>query len=94
MALTKATLADKIHNETGLTAKESMEMLEEVLEIMKGALQSGNELKIARFGVFEVKAKHARKGRNPQTGESIILDSRKVVTFKPSALLRSMVNGE
>lgn len=94
MALTKATLAEKIHRETGLTHKESMEMLEEVLDIIKGALQSGNELKIPRFGVFEVKAKRARKGRNPQTGESMILDARRVVTFKPSSLIRDMINDE
>ena len=71
-----------------------MELLELLLKVMKDALDSGEDLKISGFGCFQVKQKNPRRGRNPQTGESIMLDGRRVVTFKPSMLLRKSVNGE
>jgi integration host factor subunit alpha len=67
-------------------------MLESVLSIMKQTLESGEKLKIAGFGNFEVKQKNGRRGRNPQTGETITIGARKILTFKPSNILRSAIN--
>jgi integration host factor subunit alpha len=67
-------------------------MLESVLSIMKETLESGEKLKIAGFGSFEVKQKKDRRGRNPQTGESITIEARRILTFKPSDVLRNAIN--
>jgi integration host factor subunit alpha len=78
----------------GFAKKESYDLVESVFSIVKATLESGQEVKISGFGKFEVKQKNARRGRNPQTGESIILDPRRVLTFKPSNLLRAAINGD
>ena len=67
-------------------------MLETVFLIMKNTLESGEKLKISGFGNFEVKQKADRRGRNPQTGEAITIEARRVLTFKPSTLLRQAIN--
>ena len=90
--MTKADIAERIHQNTGFPLKNSNELLEALLEVMKCALESGDELKIAGFGKFEVRQKYDRKGRNPQTGEAITINSRRVLTFKPSALLKEAIN--
>lgn len=90
--MTKADLAEKIHTTTGLSKKDSVAMLEAVFSIMKSTLEDGEKLKIAGFGNFDVKQKCDRVGRNPQTGESITIEARKVLTFKPSAVLKSAIN--
>jgi integration host factor subunit alpha len=77
-----------------ITTRGAQDLLELVLQVMKDTLDSGEDLKISGFGCFHVKLKNPRRGRNPQTGESITLDSRRIVTFKPSTLLRKAVNGE
>ena len=92
--MTKAEIADKIQAGTGLTRKESSEMMEEVFFIIKSTLEQGENLKIAGFGNFMVKQKSDRRGRNPQTGETITISARSVVTFKPSAILRNRINEE
>ena len=90
--MTKADIVKKILNGTGLSKKESTEMMEAVFSIMKSTLESGEKLKISGFGCFEVKQKNDRRGRNPQTGEAITIEARRVLTFKPSNLLRDAIN--
>jgi integration host factor subunit alpha len=90
--MTKADIAEKIQAATGYSRKESVEMMEAVLSIMKSTLESGENLKISGFGNFEVRQKKDRRGRNPQTGETITIQARRVVTFKPSTLLRQAIN--
>jgi integration host factor subunit alpha len=91
--MTKAGIAEKIQAETGLTKKESAEMMEAVFSIMKNTLESGEMLKISGFGSFIVKQKAVRRGRNPQTGEAITIKARRILTFKPSTVLRDTING-
>lgn len=92
--MTKADIAEKIHTTTGLSKKDSSAMMESVFAIMKESLEAGETIKVSGFGIFEVKQKEARRGRNPQTGEAITIEAHKVVTFKPSSVLRSAINGE
>jgi len=94
--MTKADIAERIHiqvgDREGFTRKDSAEMLETVLGIIKNTLEGGEKVKIAGFGCFEVKQKADRRGRNPQTGETITIEARRILTFKPSTLLRKAVN--
>jgi integration host factor subunit alpha len=90
--MTKADITEKIHTSSGLPKKDSLEMLETLFSIMKNTLESGEKVKIAGFGNFEIKQKKDRIGRNPQTGEAITIEARKILSFKPSALLRKAVN--
>jgi integration host factor subunit alpha len=90
--MTKADIAAAIQAETGLSKKDSAEILESVFEIMKTTLESGEILKISGFGSFVVKQKADRRGRNPQTGGAITIEARRVLTFKPSTLLRQAIN--
>jgi integration host factor subunit alpha len=92
--MTKADIAEKIQASTGLSKKDSAAIMESVFAIMKESLEVGETIKISGFGSFEVKQKEARRGRNPQTGEAITIEARKVLSFKPSNLLRDAVNGE
>jgi integration host factor subunit alpha len=91
--MTKADIVEKIQRTTGQTKKEAVEVVECFFDTIKGVLESGEDLKIAKFGNFEVKAKSARRGRNPQTGEEITIEPRRVLTFKASSVLRQAVNG-
>jgi integration host factor subunit alpha len=90
--MTKAEIATRIQMNLGYSHKESRLLLEMVFDIMKSTLESGDNLKITGFGHFQVKKKNARKGRNPQTGEAIMLEPRQILTFKPSTLLRKRIN--
>ncbi|MDD2229639.1 MAG: integration host factor subunit alpha [Candidatus Cloacimonetes bacterium] len=90
--MTKADIAEKIRTTTGLSKKDSVAMLEAVFSIMKSTLETGEKIKVAGFGNFEVKQKKDRKGRNPQTGETITIEARKILSFKPSMLLRQAMN--
>lgn len=92
MVMTKADIIEKIAETNGFTKKESVEMVETVLEIMKSTLESGENLKIPCFGSFVVREKANRRGRNPQTGEEMTISCRKVVTFKPSKVLNKILN--
>jgi integration host factor subunit alpha len=94
MTLTKAMIIDVIHNQLGYPKNKSAELLEILLEIMKGTLEKGEDVLISGFGKFCVKDKQERRGRNPATGDDMILDKRRVVTFRCSHLLRSKINGE
>lgn len=90
--MTKADIVERIHEKIGFSKKESSEMLEAVFSLMKSTLESGEKLKIAGFGNFEVKQKADRRGRNPQTGETITIEARRILTFKPSQVLKSAIN--
>lgn len=91
--MTKADLIERVFLEIGYTKAEATDLIEQVLEELKSSLQRGEGVKISGFGHFKVKEKAARKGRNPQTGEAITIDGRKIVTFKPSTVLRDAMNG-
>ncbi|GFE60782.1 integration host factor subunit alpha [Geobacter sp. AOG2] len=90
--MTKADIAERIHSATGYSKKESVEMMESLFSIMKNTLESGETLKISGFGSFIVKQKMDRRGRNPQTGETITIEARRVLTFKPSTVLKQAIN--
>jgi integration host factor subunit alpha len=90
--MTKADLAEKIRTTIGLSKKESADMLESIFSIMKSTLEDGEKIKVAGFGNFEIKQKKDRIGRNPQTGEAITIEARRVLTFKPSAVLKANIN--
>jgi integration host factor subunit alpha len=92
MALTKKDLMDIHYEQTGLSKKECVSAVEATFEIIKDELEKGNPVNISGFGKWTVKSKRERNGRNPQTGKSMILDARKVVTFKPSTILKDALN--
>ncbi|WP_277057560.1 integration host factor subunit alpha [Trichlorobacter lovleyi] len=92
--MTKTDLVEKIQAGTGLSRKDAAVMLESVFSIMKESLEAGETIKISGFGSFVVSRKAARRGRNPQTGEAITIEARKVLTFKPGSVLRDAINGE
>lgn len=92
--MTKADLAEKIHTTAGFSKKESADILETVFSIMKNTLESGEKIKVSGFGNFEVKQKADRRGRNPQTGETINISARRILTFKPSIILKYAINTE
>jgi integration host factor subunit alpha len=94
MTLTKAELIRQVHKQhKGLTRPQALEAVEAFLRISKNTLISGSDLLLSGFGKFNVKDKRSRRGRNFQTGEELILDARRVVTFSPSGILRDKVNG-
>jgi len=92
MALTKAQIVESIQNQIGFTKNRSSEIVETFLEIIKSTLTSGDDVMISNFGKFYVKQKDERKGRNPATGDAMMLAPRKVVTFKCSGKLRDRIN--
>ena len=92
MTMTKADVVKIICEKMGFALKESREIVEWVFEIMKETLEGGEKIKISGFGNFVIRAKRPRKGRNPKTGEEIVISGRKVVTFKPSFVLRKALN--
>jgi integration host factor subunit alpha len=91
--MTKADIFVKVSENLGISKKESAELVEVVFSLIKSTLESGEKLKIAGFGNFEVKQKADRRGRNPQTGETITIEARRILTFKPSAILKTAING-
>ena len=94
MTLTKSNITDRISQNTDLNKSESIQAIETLLEIIKSSLESGEDLLISGFGKFCVKEKQERKGRNPATGNDLILGARRVVTFKCSGVLRERLNGK
>ncbi len=90
--MTKAEIVEQIYERVGFSKKEAAELVEKVFEIMKETLAQGEKVKISGFGNFVVREKNARKGRNPQTGQEILLDARRVLTFKPSLVLKNVLN--
>jgi len=86
--VTKAEIAKIVHDRVGLSKKESGQIVEAVLDVIRNSLENGEDVKISGFGHFMVRNKHARRGRNPKTGDDITIASRRVVTFRSSQLLK------
>jgi integration host factor subunit alpha len=93
MTLTKIQIVEAIQSQTGFSKNKSSEIVETLLEIIKNTLASEEDVMISGFGKFCVREKNERKGRNPATGEDLMLAARKVVTFKCSGKLRDKING-
>ena len=94
MTLTKDQIVNSIASQIGFTKNHSSEILEALLEIIKKTLETGDDVLITGFGKFCVKEKKSRRGRNPSTGEDMILKPRSVVTFRWSGKLRKKLNGQ
>lgn len=92
MALTKADLASRVRSKVGLSTPESMAYVTSFFEMIKDGAEKEGVLKLNGFGNFVVREKKARKGRNPQTGESITICERKVLKFKPSIVFKAEIN--
>ena len=93
MTLTKADLVQQVYkNHETLTKAQATDSVESFLRISKNSLINGTDLQLSGFGKFNVKDKNARRGRNPQTGDELTLEARRVVTFKPSGILRDKIN--
>ena len=92
--MTKADLADLIHEKLSCQKREAVGLLDLTLEILKEAIATEGHVKISGFGNFMVRQKADRTGRNPQTGETITISSRKVLAFKPCVILKNRINQE
>jgi integration host factor subunit alpha len=92
--VTKADIVEKVYETIGFSKKEASELVELVFSELKKTLQNGEKVKISGFGNFVVRGKSERIGRNPQTGEQIKISARRVLTFRPSQVLKAMLNGE
>jgi integration host factor subunit alpha len=94
MALTKIQIVESIRNEIGIPKNKSTEIVETLLEVIKSTLASGEDVMISNFGRFCVKEKKERRGRNPSTGDDLMLEPRKIVKFRCSGKLRDRINGQ
>ena len=92
--VTKADIVENVYQKIGFSKKEASELVEMVFDTLKVVLQNGEKVKISGFGNFLVRGKNERIGRNPQTGEQIKISARRVLTFRPSQVLKAMLNGE
>lgn len=88
MSLTKADVVEKIYKEAGFSKKEAQDMVDLVFKVIKDTLARGEKVKISGFGNFQIRDKATRVGRNPQTGESMEISARRVLTFRPSQVLK------
>ena len=93
LALTKVYIAKSL-SKTGFTKRKSTEMVDTILDIVKSTLENGEDVLISGFGKFCVKDKRERRGRNPQTGQDLLLGERRVVIFRCSGVLRDKINGK
>ena len=90
--MTKADIVERIYEKVGFSKKEATDVVESIFEIIKGHLEEGEKVKISGFGNFVINAKRPRKVRNPQTGEEIVISGRRVLSFKPSPVLKKAIN--
>jgi len=90
--MTKADIIDAVYEKIGFSKKDSAEIVELVFDTIKETLEKGEKIKISGFGNFVVREKKERVGRNPQTGEEILISARRVLTFKPSQVLKNALN--
>ena len=91
--MTKADLIEAVHEKVpGFSRRDAAQVVEMVFELIKDTLQQSEKIKISGFGNFTVNEKHPRKGRNPQTGDEITITARRVLTFKPSQVLKAILN--
>lgn len=91
--LTRADLCEAVHQEVGLSRQECSALVERTLALIAEALERGETVKLSGFGVFQVRAKRARMGRNPKTGEPAAIDPRRVISFRASQVMKARVNG-
>ncbi len=94
MTMTKADIAERIHQKVGFSKKEASEVVDSIFEVIKQHLERGEKVKVSGFGNFVVHQKHPRRGRNPQTGETITIRGRRVLGFKASPMLKKSMNPE
>ena len=94
MTLTKSDIVGSLYSHCGFSRTRYVQLVESTLEIIKSPLESGESVMISGFGKFEVKDKKTRRGRNPQTGDDLMLGARRVVKFKCSGVLRDKMNGK
>ncbi len=92
--MTKADIIESIYDKVGFSKKEAAELVELVFDTVKETLERGEKIKISGFGNFVVREKRSRVGRNPQSGEEIMISERRVLTFKPSQVLKDALNGK
>ncbi len=92
MATTKIDIVDKIYEKVGLPKSEVTKIVETIFDMIKETVQREDKLLISGFGNFVIRNKRARRGRNPQTGDAIQITSRRILTFKPSAVLKASLN--
>lgn len=90
--MTKADIIEGVYEKVGFSKKESAEIVELVFDTVKETLERGDKIKISGFGNFQVRQKKARVGRNPQTGKEIEISARRVLTFRPSQVLKTALN--
>ncbi|TAL71655.1 MAG: integration host factor subunit alpha [Rhodanobacter sp.] len=93
MALTKADMAERLFVEVGLNKREAKEFVDACFELVREALENGEQVKLSGFGNFDLREKNQRPGRNPKTGEEIPISARRVVTFRPGQKLKVRVEG-
>jgi integration host factor subunit alpha len=91
--LTRADLCEAVHEEVGLSRQECAALVERTLELVAEALERGETVKLSGFGVFQVREKRARMGRNPKTGEPAAIDPRRVISFRASQVMKARVDG-
>lgn len=94
MTVTKADIVERIYERVGFSKKEASEVVDSIFEVIKHRLERGEKVKVSGFGNFVVHEKQARKGRNPQTGETITIRGRRVLGFKASPMLKKSMNPE
>jgi integration host factor subunit alpha len=90
--MTKVDIVGSVYEKVGFSKKEAIQVVETVFDLMKDTLERGEKIKISGFGNFVVRNKRARRGRNPQTGDDIEISARKILTFKPSQVLKNSLN--
>jgi integration host factor subunit alpha len=92
--MTKAEIVEHIYERVGFSKKEAAEVVESIFEVIKARLEKGEKVKISGFGNFVINEKRPRKGRNPQTGDEIVISGRRVLSFKPSQVLKRTINSD
>ena len=91
--LTRADLSEAVHRQIGLSRSESADLVKSVLDLVSNTLEKGETVKLSSFGTFMVRQKNGRVGRNPKTGEEVPITPRRVLVFRPSQVMKNVING-
>ena len=91
--LTRADLGEAVHRQIGLSRSESADLVKSVLDLISDTLVDGQSVKLSSFGTFMVRSKNGRVGRNPKTGEEVPITPRRVLVFRPSQVMKNVING-
>lgn len=91
--LTRADLSEAVHRQIGLSRSESADLVKSMLDLMSDQLVEGHTVKLSSFGTFMVRSKNGRIGRNPKTGEEVPITPRRVLVFRPSQVMKNVING-